>query len=361
MMSSRLLLFTALGMAAAAVFSAPQETPAGSRGRKSGPKKVELPHPFYWAVPDPLRGDWQGRGGYVAQVIREDDRLLSVPDLLPEAAGYGKYRANIFRAFDVPNDRPVAVLEGVKSGDTVAFSGDGWTGSIEDGRFRASKGGETFELERTPRTPPALGARPPAGAVVLFDGSGMDAWAKMKEKSWLQEDGPARWNLIHGGVLEVVPRAGSLISRRQFGDARIHLEFRTLGGPTNSGVYVQDRYEININEMYGRLDGNPCAGLDNCTPASAKPGIRCSRPPLEWQTLDIDFTAPRFDASGTRTAAARATVRFNGTVLYKDKELGPVTLNAARLGEAPAGPIQLQEHGMPVQFRNIWVVEGRER
>ena len=129
------------------------------------------------------------------------------------------------------------------------------------------------------------------------------------------------------------------------------------GGPANSGVYIQDRYEANINEMYGRLDGNPCAGFDNCTPASARPGIRASRPPLEWQTLDIDFHAPKFDAAGNKTASARVTMLFNGATLYDNRELGPVTLNAARLGEAATGPIQLQEHGMPLQFRNVWLVE----
>ena len=185
----------------------------------------------------------------------------------------------------------------------------------------------------------------------------MDSWAKMTEREWLKEDGSSRWHLIPGGAMEVVPRSGNLISHKWFGDAKIHAEFRNLGGPTNSGVYIQDRYEANINEMYGRLDGNPCAGFDNCTPVSAKPGIRCSRPPLEWQTMDIDFHAPRFDASGKKIANPRVTLLFNGTVLYDDRELGPVTLNAARLGEAPTGPIQLQEHGMPVQFRNIWVVE----
>ena len=131
-----------------------------------------------------------------------------------------------------------------------------------------------------------------------------------------------------------------------------------LGEPTNSGAYIQDRYEANINEVCGRLDGNPCAEFDNCTPDSARPGIRCSRPLLDWQTLDIDFHAPRFEAAGKKIADARVMLLFDGTVFYHDRELGPVTLNAARLGEAPTGPIQLQEHGMPVQFRNIWVVEG---
>lgn len=322
-----------------------------------GAKKVELPHPFYWAAPDPLRGDWQGAGGYVAQVIRADDKILSVSNLIPQAEDAGKYEAHLFRKFDVANDQPVAILQGEQSGGVVNFSGSGWTGAIADGHFKAGKGGESFDLQHIMRTPPSLGAKPPAGAIVLFDGANMDAWAKMKEKDWLTEDGPSPWRLIPGGAMEVVPRAGCLISRRKFGDARIHVEFRNPGGPTNSGVYIQDRYEANINEMYGRLDGNPCAGFDNCTPADAKPGIRCSRPPLEWQTMDIDFHAPRFDAKGERTAAPRVTLLFNGTLLYDNRKLGPVTLNAARLGEAPTGPIQLQEHGMPVEFRNIWVLE----
>ena len=361
MKDSLFVVFAGLAVITATVLSAPQDTPAKSKSKKSGAKKVEVPHPFYWAVPDQLRGDWQGRGGYVAQVVRADDKILSVSDLLPDADDFGKYQANIFRAFDAPNDRPVVILNGALSDNVVTFSGDGWTGTIEKGHFKAGKGDAAFDLQRVARTPPTLGTKPPAGSVVLFDGTSMDAWAKMMEKSWLKEDGPSRWNLISGGFMEVVPRSGNLISHKSFGDARIHVEFRTLGGPTNSGVYIQDRYEVNINEVYGRLDGNPCAGLDNCTPPSARPGIRSSRPPLEWQTLDIDFRAPRFNASGEKTASAHATVRFNGTVLYDDRELGPVTLNAARLGEAPTGPIQLQEHGMPVQFRNIWVVEGEKR
>ncbi|MGI8746518.1 MAG: hypothetical protein ACR2NN_28870 [Bryobacteraceae bacterium] len=147
----------------------------------------------------------------------------------------------------------------------------------------------------------------------------MDAWAKMKGKDRLTEDGPSGWHLVPG-AMEVVPRSGSLIS------------------------HIQDRYEANINEVYGRLDGNPRANFDNYTPAGAKPGIRCSRPPLDWQTLDIDFPAPRFDAAERKTIAPRAML-----------------LNAVRRGEAPTGPIQLLEYGMPVQFHNIWVVEGQKQ
>lgn len=339
----------------AVLLSAPQDN--AKKGK--APKKVELAHPFYWAVPDALRGDWQGADGFVAQVIRADDRLLSTADQLPSHEDAGKYQANIFRQFDVPNDKPVAVMQGALSGDTVTFAGGEWSGTINAGHFKASNGRDTFDLQHVTRTPPSLGMKPPAGALVLFDGNNMDSWAKMKGKEWLKEDGPGAWHLLRDGILEVVPHTGNLISHKWFGDSKIHVEFRNVGGPTNSGVYIQDRYEANINEVYGRLEGNPCAGFDNCTPADAKPGIRCSRPPLEWQTLDIDFRAPRFDAAGNRTAAPRATLLFNRTRLYNDRELGPVTLNAARLGEAPTGPVQLQEHGMPLEFRNIWVLESK--
>lgn len=204
--------------------------------------------------------------------------------------------------------------------------------------------------------PPTLGAKPPAGAIVLFDGKNLDAWAKKSGKDWLKEDGPATWKL-EGGAVEVVPEADSLISHRKFGDIRLHAEFRTLGAPTNSGIYFQTRYEVDINESFGRTDGNPCGNLGNCTPKNAPLKIRASRPPLAWQTLDVEFRAPRFDAAGKKTAKARATVVLNGVTLYENQELDPPTGAAGRLGEAATGPLMLQEHGMPVQFRNIWVVE----
>jgi hypothetical protein len=197
----------------------------------------------------------------------------------------------------------------------------------------------------------------PAGAVALFDGSSLDAWAKKSGKEWLKEDGPARWKIVEADgarVLEIVPGADSLITHRAFGDFHLHLEFRTLIAPTNSGVYLQTRYEVNINDSAGPGEGNPCGGLDNCS--DVKPRARAGKPLREWQTLEIDFEAPRFDAAGKKAAPARASVVLNGVVLYERQELKPPKGAAGRLGEAPTGPIMLQEHGMPVQFRNIWVL-----
>ncbi|MDP3071775.1 MAG: DUF1080 domain-containing protein [Opitutaceae bacterium] len=221
-----------------------------------------------------------------------------------------------------------------------------------DSRFVAAKPGAQLA---TPESP-TLGAKAPAGAVVLFDGKNLDAWAKKAGKDWLKQDGPAKWKLVTGGAVEVVPASDSLISRQKFGDVRLHAEFRTLGAPTNSGIYFQARYEVDINETYGRIDGNACGNLGNCTPKGTTPKARASRAPLEWQTLDVEFTAPRFDAAGKKVAKARATVRLNGVEIYRDQELDPPTGAAGRLGEAATGPLMLQEHGMPLQFRNIWVV-----
>jgi hypothetical protein len=333
--------------------------PAQKGGSKGGPKKVELPHPFYWAAPDALRGDWQGTGGYVAQVVPIMDRIYSVEDLIPQQEDNGKYEVHIFKAFDVANDKPVAVLNGTMAGTTLPLEGDGWTGTIADGHLKATSGTDSIDLQHITRVSPTMGAKAPKGAVILFDGKNIDGFAKMMEKEWLKEDGTCNWHLVPGDAVESVPRSGNCISHKQFGDAKIHVEFRNIGGPTNSGVYIQDRYEANINETYGSLKANPNGQFDNSVPG--KPGIRASRPVLEWQTFDIDFTAPRFDAAGNKTADAVVTLLLNGEVMYKDQKLGPVILNAARLGEAPTGPIQLQEHGMPCQFRNIWVVDESKK
>jgi Domain of Unknown Function (DUF1080) len=329
---------------------------AQKKGGGGGPKKVELPHPFYWAAPDALRGDWQGQGGYVAQVVPVMDKIYSKEDLIPQQEDNGKYEVHIFKQFDQTNGTPVAVMTGSLESGTLTLEGGGWTGTIADGHFKANCGDQSIDLQHVTRTSPTMGMKPPKGAVVLFDGRSMDSWAKMMEKEWLKEDGDCKWHLVPGEAVESVPRAGNCISHKTFGDAKIHVEFRNIGGPTNSGVYIQDRYEANINETYGSLTANPNGQFDNSVPG--KPGIRASRPVLEWQTFDIDFKAPRFDAAGKKTADAVVTLLLNGETMYKDQALGPVTLNAAKLGEAPTGPIQLQEHGMPVQFRNVWVQEA---
>jgi hypothetical protein len=207
----------------------------------------------------------------------------------------------------------------------------------------------TLRAADPPATSPAA---PSAGAVVLFDGKNLDAWAKKAGKDWLKEDGPAKWKLVEGDAVEVVPGSDCLITKQKFGDCKLHLEFKTLGVETNSGVYLQTRYEVNVSEK----GGSPPGTLDNCTDKSKRPTVDPSKRANEWQTLDVDFKAPRFDSAGKKSANARATVLLNGVKLYDDQELDPPRGAAGRLGEAPTGPLMLQEHGSPLQFRNIWVI-----
>jgi hypothetical protein len=202
---------------------------------------------------------------------------------------------------------------------------------------------------------PTHGAPPPEGAIVLFDGKNLDAWAKKAGKDWLKEDGPAKWKLVEPNAVEVVPESDSIITKQKFADCKLHLEFKTLGMKTNSGVYLQARYEVNISEQ----GGSPSGTLDNCTDKSKRPAVDPSKGAQEWQTLDVEFRAPRFDAAGTKTASARASVMVNGVKMYEDQELDPPRGAAGRLGEAPTGPLMLQEHGTPLQFRNIWVIPAK--
>jgi hypothetical protein len=304
-------------------------------------KKVEGPVTLIPASTDPAMGDWQGDGGVVAQVYTTIK---------------GDVEATLLKSFDTEKNS-ITILKGTRTGDTLTFSGDGWTASLQNAHFTGSKGDQKFDLQHITRTSPTIGAQPPKGAVILFDGHNMEAWAKKNGKDWLAEDGPSKWKILDDGSLEVVPGADCIITHQKFGDCHLHVEFRTLGLPTNSGVFIETRYEANINETYGRTDGDPNGGFDNCTDA-IRPKIRPCYPPLAWQTFDIDFTAPRFEG-GKKTAPAKATVLFNGVKIYDNQTLDPPHLAAGRLGEAPTGPLMLQEHGMPVQFRNIWLVEPK--
>jgi hypothetical protein len=298
---------------------------------------------FVRAQPDPFRGDYQGTPGFVAQVVATDG---------------GKYRINILPAFDQPNAKAIAVLLGTRSGNKMSLNADGWSGTIADGKMSLKGQSQQIELEHVVRSSPTMGAKPPAGAVVLFDGTSTDMWATKDGKNWTTAlPGPASAKIVDGALETIPGTGGGIITKKQFGDMHLHVEYRTLGAPTNSGVFLQTRFEVDIGENYGNLDGSASANLGNCTPPEARPRVRASHPVLEWNTLDVDYKAPRFGADGKKTESAWATVYLNGAKLFDHQEVQPTKGAAGRLGEAALGPLYLQEHGMPVQFRNIWLVE----
>jgi hypothetical protein len=235
--------------------------------------------------------------------------------------------------------------DGATEGEKVIFRGKDGEGIVElaAGKITGKTGdGKAILIEKTLRESPTAGAKPPKNAIVLFDGSNADEWtnAHMDERHLLQ--------------------AGTK-SKRAFQDYTLHVEFYLPFKPfsrgqgrANSGVYMQDRYEIQVLDSFG-LKGlnNECGGVYT----KAAPSVNMCFPPLTWQTYDIDFTAARYGADGTKTKNAIVTVRQNGVMIQDHTEIDGPTGGGQKEKPTP-GPIQLQGHGNPVFFRNVWIVEN---
>lgn len=203
---------------------------------------------------------------------------------------------------------------------------------------------------------PEDGAAPPSDAIVLFDGTDLSAWQG--------GDGEAAW-VVADGAFTVAPGAGNIRTRRAFGDVQLHIEWRTpaeIAGEGqergNSGVFLMERYEVQVLDSYdNRTYSNGQAGSIY---KQSIPAVNASRPPGAWQSYDIVFTAPRFDAGGNVVAPAAMTVFHNGVLIQNHFELRGPTVNIgepAYQAHAERLPLMLQDHGNPVSFRNVWVRE----
>ncbi len=198
---------------------------------------------------------------------------------------------------------------------------------------------------------PKLLVEPPEGAIVLFSGKAQqlrDNWYARRSKD------PPGWTVDDKGV--ATPNKRDISSKQEFGDCYLHVEFcEPMKGDGNSGVGMEGRYEIQILNSYGhKPEAHECGAFYSQTP----PRVIASKPAGQWQTFDIFFRAPRFDAKGKLTEKARATVYQNDILLHEDAEIqGPTGIQYEQYkGEVPKGPIVLQgDHG-PVQFRNVWIV-----
>jgi hypothetical protein len=198
-------------------------------------------------------------------------------------------------------------------------------------------------------------AAAPADANVLFDGKDLSKWEH-------GDGSPGKWK-IENGYMEVVPKSGILRTKEKFGDFQMHLEFATPEkiegtgqGRGNNGVNIWGRYEVQVLDSYENKtypDGQ-CAALYGQFP----PLVNASRGPGQWQTYDIIFEGPRWDAEGKLAKKAHATVIHNGVVVHHRRELHGGT-NHRSVGnynrKQESGPIELYEHGNPVRFRNIWL------
>ncbi|MFT7463560.1 MAG: type 1 glutamine amidotransferase [Pseudohongiellaceae bacterium] len=169
--------------------------------------------------------------------------------------------------------------------------------------------------------------------------------------AWTNRQGGAFAWEHQGDVFVAAPGAGDLVSSEEFGDALIHVEF-AVPASGNSGVYIQGRYEVQIYETFGQpLVNNSCAALYGV----AAPSADGMRRPDRWQSFDIRFRAPRFDALGKRVEAARVSVWHNGLLVQDGVSLPGPTPGGLGTDEVSLGPILLQDHGHAVRFRNLWV------
>lgn len=293
------------------------------------------------AYTDPAQADadfaWQGEyagPGWGLQVVAggsgQFDAML-YPGGLPGAGGRKESRSK---------------LTGALEGDAVLLKSDQYTANVRTGHadILDRTGRQLARLLKQTRVSPTLGLRAPAGAAVLFDGSSPDSFAggKMTEEHLLQM---------------------GTMTKEKVGDFRLHLEFRVPymphargQGRANSGVYIQQRYEVQILDSFG-LAGlkNECAAMYE----QRAPDVNAALPPLTWQTYDIWFRQPRWSADGkTKLEPARITVYHNGIPVHWRYALTNKTG-----GGKPEGPeefpIALQDHGNPVVFRNIWMVPGQ--
>ena len=196
--------------------------------------------------------------------------------------------------------------------------------------------------------------KPPSDAVILFDGKSLDAWQGEK-------GGPARWT-VENGYMEVKAGTGSIVTRQKFSDYQLHVEFwepSPAKGHSqergNSGVFLAGLYEVQVLDGYDNV--TYADGQVSALYGQSPPLVNAARPPGHWQTYDILFTTPRF-TGGKVSKAGYVTVLLNGVVTQDHTELlGPTVHHALPkwVAHEPDMPIVLQDHTMPIRFRNIWV------
>jgi len=296
--------------------------------------------------PDKAGPDFALQGEYKGELKLQDHAPFGAQVI---ALGDGKFRG-VFFFGGLPGDGwqrgdMLLSVDSTTEDGKIKFTGDNGTATIADGKVTVLDAGgtELGTLAKLERKSPTLGAKPPADAKVLFDGTNADAWAGGKIVDQ---------NLLLAGTR----------SKDEFQDFTLHLEFRTPFVPKatgqargNSGLYLQNRYELQVLDSFG-LSGanNECGGFYQIK----EPAVNMCFPPLAWQTYDVDFTAARFEGE-KKVKNARVTIKHNGVTIFEDFELPNLTPGGAPTEFPGKGPFQLQAHGNPVTYRNIWVVERK--
>lgn len=312
-----------------------------------------------------VQGEYEGTAGDAKigiQVIALGDgafQAVVLPGGLPGAGWDGKNKILLAGVTDGKTSfEPAKGARKYLAGPPAEFSATSkfppegqkdWTGEIADGKFAGkTDDGKAVAAKRVVRESPTMGAKAPQDGKVLFDGTGKDAWDGGRvdpNTKLLNTDGK------------------DIKTKDKYLNYTMHVEFMLPFRPFargqgrgNSGFYQVDLYEVQILDSFG-LDGknNECGGIYT----KADPKVNMCLPPLQWQTYDVDFTSAVAEG-GKVTKLPRMTLKHNGVVIHDNLEINGRTGGSRGDPEGTPGPIKLQGHGNPLQFRNIWIVEKKE-
>ena len=197
----------------------------------------------------------------------------------------------------------------------------------------------------------------PSDALVLFNGKDLSEWQSAK-------GGDAKWK-IQGDYVQVAPGTGNIQTKKAFGDCQLHIEWRTPDtvrgdgqGRGNSGIFFMGLFELQVLDSYN--NSTYSNGQAGSMYKQSMPLVNACRPPGEWQTYDVIFTAPRFNSDSTLKSPARITVFQNGILVQNNFSLwgGTEYIGIPVYKMIPEKlPLALQDHGNPIRYRNIWIRE----
>ncbi len=316
---------------------AKKDAPAKKAPRPPRPPKVEGPT---FLDPNEAGPDYAVQGEYVGSAGSDKVGIQVV------AMGKGQFTVVIYQD-GLPGDgyardkKKVSIQGATKDGKTVFDGGPGkYEAVIENGKLTGRcDTGEKIAAQRIIRTSPTLGAKPPAGAIVLFDGTNTEAWINA--------------SIDKRGLLEM-----NAETKADLPDCTLHVEFLLPFKPEargqdrgNSGIYLQRRYEVQVLDSFG-LEGraSECGSLYQ----RVAPLVNMCYPPLTWQTYDIEFESAKWE-DGKKVKDMSLTVRHNGVVVQDNIHLKSQT-GAGRKESPEGGPLWLQGHKNPVFYRNVWIV-----
>jgi len=330
-------------LAAVAAFPAAARAAATGNPAYTDPAQADADFPFQGEYAGAVKTP-DGEVPVGVQVVALGDGMFDIVAYPGGLPGAGWQQPMKLRGKGTRTGEGAAAVVAIDAEDA---EGNRRTAEIRDGvlAVAAPDGGIAARLPKVVRTSPTLGQQPPAGAVVLFDGTGSAAadvskWVGAK----VSPDG-----LLTEGVT----------TKDSFGDATWHIEFRLPYQPKdrgqgrgNSGAYFQGAYEVQMLDSFG-LEGknNECGGIYSV----AAPSVNMCLPPLAWQTYDITVSSPRFEGD-KQVQNARMTVRHNGVLIHDDVEVPKVTPGGTTGAGKGSGPLHLQNHGNPVRYRNVWVL-----